>query len=112
MHVDLGVKPRTHVETRCNSKGWAYKPRQAVEYASMLEEAIDEAFHSSPLAGPLAVSIGVTKFGITIDVEEWQGPVSKLRGDVDNYVKDILDAGNGRIWKDDSQIQHLKVTKW
>lgn len=112
MHVGLDVKPRTHTETRYNRRGFAYKPREAKEYAGLLEEAIDAAVHRTPMPGPLVVQIGVNKFGITIDVQDWEGPVSKVRGDVDNYAKPILDAANGRIWFDDSQIQKLTVTKW
>jgi len=33
---------------------------------------------------------------------------SKLRGDIDNYVKTILDALNGIAWVDDNQV--VKVT--
>ena len=29
---------------------------------------------------------------------------SKLRGDLDNYIKTILDALNGVAWDDDSQV--------
>lgn len=33
---------------------------------------------------------------------------SKLRGDIDNYIKTVLDALNGVAWGDDNQI--VKVT--
>jgi crossover junction endodeoxyribonuclease RusA len=36
---------------------------------------------------------------------------SSLRGDIDNYVKSILDALNGVAWEDDKQIIELTVKK-
>ena len=40
-----------------------------------------------------------------------QGASSKRYGDCDNLAKGILDACNGVIWKDDSQIVDLHVKK-
>jgi Holliday junction resolvase RusA-like endonuclease len=36
---------------------------------------------------------------------------SSLKGDVDNYVKSVLDALNGVAWEDDKQIISLTVEK-
>jgi Holliday junction resolvase RusA-like endonuclease len=36
---------------------------------------------------------------------------SKLRGDVDNYVKSLLDGLNGVAYDDDKQIVNLKAFK-
>ena len=36
---------------------------------------------------------------------------NKLRRDVDNYNKLILDSANGILWKDDSLIQELRIRK-
>jgi len=33
------------------------------------------------------------------------------RGDIDNIAKAVLDSLNGKLWKDDSQIVRLHVTK-
>lgn len=33
------------------------------------------------------------------------------RGDVDNYVKAVFDAMNGKLWKDDSQIFAMFASK-
>lgn len=37
---------------------------------------------------------------------------SGINGDVDNYAKAILDALNGKAWRDDAQISLLIVDKW
>jgi Holliday junction resolvase RusA-like endonuclease len=58
-----------------------------------------------PLEGPLNVSIQccVTRPKNT----KLQYP----RGDVDNFIKSCLDAGNGRIWLDDTQVVRIQATK-
>lgn len=35
----------------------------------------------------------------------------KVRRDIDNYAKLILDSLTGIIWEDDSQVVELKITK-
>jgi Holliday junction resolvase RusA-like endonuclease len=59
--------------------------------------------------GEIAVHIVVDTQGTAIIVERVDLETkSKLRGDIDNYVKTILDALNGVAWRDDSQV--VKVT--
>lgn len=59
--------------------------------------------------GEIAVHIVVDTLGTAIIVERVDLETkSKLRGDIDNYVKTILDALNGIAWRDDSQV--VKVT--
>jgi Holliday junction resolvase RusA-like endonuclease len=36
---------------------------------------------------------------------------SKLRGDLDNYVKSLLDGLNGVAYEDDKQVVNLKAFK-
>ena len=38
-------------------------------------------------------------------------PDSKLRGDVDNYIKSVSDALNGVAYEDDRQIHKLSGRK-
>tara|TARA_X000001388_G_scaffold77619_1_gene79594 strand:- start:12031 stop:12426 length:396 start_codon:yes stop_codon:yes gene_type:complete len=58
-----------------------------------------------PLEGPLIVSIRccVTRPKNT--------KLKYPRGDVDNFIKSCLDAGNGRIWCDDTQVIEIRATK-
>lgn len=53
----------------------------------------------APLAGPLAVTI------------DFYLPDRKRR-DLDNLSKAVLDACNKVVWKDDNQVEALKLFKW
>ena len=60
--------------------------------------------------GPVSMSVTFTKDKITITLSEMQGQ-SSLRGDIDNYVKSIMDGLNGVAYKDDGQVLNLKAHK-
>ena len=52
---------------------------------------------------------------IKVDIDIYRNfskPTSKKYGDIDNLAKGILDACNGVLWKDDSQIVSLHVEKF
>lgn len=50
---------------------------------------------------------------VNIDIyRNFPKPTSKKYGDIDNLAKGILDACNGILWKDDSQIVSLNVEKF
>jgi Holliday junction resolvase RusA-like endonuclease len=73
------------------------------------EKAIAEAWDGPMFEGEVAVHIVVDTEGTAIIVERIDIDMkSKLRGDIDNYIKTILDGLNGVAWKDDSQV--VKVT--
>ena len=44
-----------------------------------------------------------------VEVHIW--PKNRRRADVDNYAKNFLDACNGVLWPDDSQIDRLLVER-
>ena len=71
----------------------------------------------SPLDTPIALSVRVYK---TIPVswskaKRQQAESKDLRPvgkpDLDNYIKAIMDAGNGILWADDSQVCELHSIK-
>lgn len=81
-----------------------YTPRATVE----AEQGITSAWleeNGPKFEGEVAVHIVVDKEGAAIIVEEVDIEAkTKLRGDLDNYIKTVLDALNGVAWVDDSQV--------
>ena len=79
--------------------GQAYVPKEFREKRLELQaHMIRLTAGSSLLQGPLAVEIGFFR------------PKKRDRrkdGDVDNYMKAVLDAGNAVLWVDDRQIVDL-----
>jgi Holliday junction resolvase RusA-like endonuclease len=61
--------------------------------------------------GPVFVRVEFTTTNMTITVGESELETSKLRGDVDNYVKTIMDGLNGAAWTDDKQVHHVEAWK-
>jgi crossover junction endodeoxyribonuclease RusA len=46
-----------------------------------------------------------------VTVEKYPDGASKLRGDVDNYLKTVMDGLNGVAWEDDKQVHAVVAEK-
>lgn len=94
----------------------AYTPEKTASYENLVKLAAANAV-SRPFHGPLFVAINAvlsvpsswSKKRTTAALAGFVRPTS--RPDVDNYAKAILDACNGIVWADDSQVVDLCVTK-
>jgi Holliday junction resolvase RusA-like endonuclease len=74
------------------------------------EQAIKEAYDGPLFDGPVSMSVTFTKNKITISISEIEAE-SSLRGDLDNYVKSIMDGLNGVAYKDDGQVLNIRAHK-
>lgn len=96
----------------------AYTPAKTVNWEQLVSDAAKQAMGSSePLEGSLALSVRVYK-GIPASwskkkrQEAIDGVVNPIgKPDIDNYVKAVMDAGNGILWVDDSQVIELHAMK-
>ena len=107
----IAVRPLAKERPRATRTGHVYTPKRTAEY----EKAVAAAY-TGPLfdaTHTIQVSLSFTIKGTQNGVAATENPEWKasLKGDVDNYVKAILDALNGVAWADDKQIVELKVTK-
>lgn len=108
IHVTPRVKERPRL--RKNGKG-AYTPKATLEYEARVREAYQRA--GGPQFGETYLEVHVTYFKnhseLRIRELEDHENESKLRGDLDNYVKATLDALNGVAWVDDKWIKRVVV---
>tara|TARA_R100000152_G_C6730719_1_gene155423 strand:- start:34 stop:432 length:399 start_codon:yes stop_codon:yes gene_type:complete len=87
------------------TKWGAYYGKRYTQFRKEAESVIPQVFTGQPLAGTLEVSlVFYCKKPKTTKREE-------PRGDIDNYVKAILDCCNGKVFEDDDQIKRLNATK-
>ena len=106
----FNIKPRSKQRPRSTRFGHTYTPKETREYEKSIAEAYTgKLFAEGPLRITLAFNAGWTK--ITIEELKPKRVPSKLRGDIDNYAKAILDALNGVAYTDDKQIVSLELRK-
>lgn len=90
--------------------GRTYTPARTVAY----EAAVRDAWTASGgplLDGPVHVTATFTDGDATVTVESAQDSGSRLRGDLDNYVKAVLDGLQGVAFANDKAVQRVVAVK-
>jgi len=106
----FNFRPKAKQRPRMTRTGRTYTPTQTKEY----EQSIADAYSGVLFAkGPLHVTLifDNDKTEITIQSVQDESNPSKLRGDIDNYAKSVLDGLNGIAYTDDRQIVSLELRK-
>jgi len=106
----FNFRPKSKQRPRMTRSGRAYTPKETKEY----EDSIAQAYSGVMFAeGPLHVTLifDNDKTEITIRSMRNKNNPSKLRGDIDNYAKSVLDGLNGVAYTDDKQIVSLELRK-
>ena len=107
IHKRLEWKPKAKARPRHRSGQFrAYTPADQKAAEAYIAEQWRE---DEPILGPIGVRLKLTDDAIHIYIWEVVKPESKMRGDIDNLAKTVLDALNGRAWGDDRQIKQLEV---
>ena len=106
----FNIKPRSKQRPRSTRSGHTYTPKETREYEKLISKAYSGVAF---VEGPLEVELVFDNDKTTIVIKELKPTKnpSKLRGDIDNYAKAILDALNGVAYTDDKQIVSLKLKK-
>jgi crossover junction endodeoxyribonuclease RusA len=108
--VFVATKPVPKGRPRMTRRGRVYTPATTLES----EDIIRAAWDGPMFEGNVMLYCTFTKEGIAIHVQDISDkviPPTKLRGDLDNYVKLLMDGLNGVAWKDDKQVTMLVADK-
>jgi Holliday junction resolvase RusA-like endonuclease len=116
LNVDTPVvaKQRARLSTRRKAgKRVAYTPLATRSFETVVADKWKQTYPGhTPLNVPVKIQISITREGFSLNVarkEESTRPVG-IRGDIDNYVKSILDGLNGVAWTDDKLVESVTVT--
>lgn len=111
------IEPVPQLRPRASSRGGRvrlYDPPKVKQFKVVLHNLVTEQYKNPPFTGALSVSMlfyrPVQKSLSNIERQRRLSNEHKavVKPDVDNYIKSTLDALNGVLWDDDSQI--VKVT--
>lgn len=111
------IEPVPQLRPRVSSRGGyvkVYDPPKVKNFKNLLRSLAVHQYSRPPLLGPLSVSLTfyrpVQKSISQSERERRLSNKSKpvVKPDTDNYIKATLDALNGVLWHDDSQI--VKIT--
>lgn len=105
---------------RVTRSGHAYTPKESLAYENEVALMAKSAMGSSePLETPVAAYIYIN-YAVPPSysnkrreacLNRSERPIGANLGDIDNVAKQILDAMNGIVYKDDRQVVSLHVTK-
>ena len=107
--VHYTTRPQVKQRPRMTRRGKAYTPMKT----HLAEDVIREGWTGPCFDGPVYLEVDFHKDGsiVTVGVlDEEHYPPTALRGDIDNYLKLVMDGLNGAAYGDDSQIR-LVVTR-
>lgn len=110
--LTIPIRAVTKGRPRLGRRRKAFTPAKTVEFETAIGQAWKSAYPElEPLVGPLGCQITVMSNHIHVivwELEESHRP-KYIQGDVDNYVKSILDGLNTNAFVDDKQIHHFEV---
>jgi crossover junction endodeoxyribonuclease RusA len=101
-------KPVPKGRPRMTRRGRVFTPKRTLD----AETLVAEAWGDNPkFTGEVGIVMLLGSDGTLITVFPHEAEPQKLRGDIDNYVKTIMDGLNGKAWDDDKQVTYLVAEK-
>lgn len=105
----IKTKPIPKGRPRMTRRGRVFTPARTLES----EEVIRQAYTGDRYETPVMLMCNFGKENIELGIVPLN-PLeytSKLRGDLDNYVKLLMDGLNGIAWADDKQVMIIVAGK-
>ena len=117
MRLIIDGKPEPQLRPRISGNRM-YDPKKTKDYKSYVSLMARKQYKGEMLISPLSVEMdiyrqipkSVSKKRRKLKDDKLIRPV--VKPDVDNYTKGILDALNGIVYKDDSQVVDLTARKY
>jgi Holliday junction resolvase RusA-like endonuclease len=103
----IETKPIPKGRPRMTRYGRVYTPARTLES----EDVIRTAYTGPKYEGDVMLVCTFSKDGISINLQNIAQKDSKLRGDLDNYIKLLMDGLNGVAWADDKQVTLIVGSK-
>lgn len=99
--LNFDYKPVSLNQSNCFGKGRFFRPKEYKDFKEKIRNDTIQQLGDNfqPYLDELTVSIKLYF-------------KDERKRDLDNYLKGLLDALNGLIWMDDSQIFSLTITKY
>jgi Holliday junction resolvase RusA-like endonuclease len=94
-----------------NGKVHSFTPSATVVAEEAIRWEIVQHYESPPFAPKVPLSLTCVFYRIRPKGVSKKVIYPTGKPDTDNYVKLLLDAGNGYLWVDDSQIIHIDASK-
>ena len=102
----LHINPMPCPRPRVPSKGWSYYPKK---YQAWKQEAEFLMANLMKKREPFSEELEVV--AVFVGARPKTTKLSHPKPDIDNYLKALLDAGNGIAWSDDSIISAVGASK-
>lgn len=103
----IETKPIPKGRPRMTRRGRVYTPARTLES----ENVIRTAYTGPKYEGDVILICTFSKDGISINLQNITQGNTKLRGDLDNYIKLLMDGLNGVAWTDDKQVTVIVGSK-
>ena len=118
IEIEIRGKPTSQKRHRHTNKGFTYDPSKSEkgDFIVLLHKYAPK----QPLRGEIVLQAyfylprpkSHYRTGKYADILKDNIPLyCKTRPDLDNYLKFVMDACNGVIWKDDSQVVYVTMSK-